>query len=613
MRIRKWFYLAASVVFFPCRVLPYAIVYDSSYSTLSGGCAAAGSTATFAITLAWAGVTSLTCSANVQFFAGGVIRPASGSTVTFTGALTGDLTQHFDNSLGGTVSISQALTPQIYPEWWGAAGGTDSTAAFQAALNTISTTTNSMKLSIPINNSCYRISSMLIYSGANPGSLTIEGTVAGNGGVGSCLTWTGSSGGTILKIMNAGFPTVRNIALNGNFLAKTDLWIDTDHDTVPTGYTTYGGLIENSSFGGFTGSGSSGIQFSHACASSPQVSEMIVRHGVFATAANTNGSSGILVLCGGNTKNFSIYDSTFYNMDVPINVTSDGFSWTNITGNEFLNAAVTDIVIGTGAATITGNGSEGGARFLKLGGSTVATTATLSGNYWAGVAPSDDCVIQNFGSLILNGNVLSNGRTNSSIPKVCTPGSLFSSGTGHASVTSHANTFINAAESPNTSSPFWGNGGEDFPDMTLNWAGGNQFSWTSTGDVGGTTYAPVTLPQYSPSSVMGPQVFPIQSTNPAPGPGLMALAYQNGVSGGIPQGTPQLLVSTGVNKWARVNLSDGYGGYAVAALPACNANSKGQTEWVNDQLGTPSYGGFLTGGGDLAWPVFCNGSSWTAH
>ncbi len=50
----------------------------------------------------------------------------------------------------------------------------------------------------------------------------------------------------------------------------------------------------------------------------------------------------------------------------------------------------------------------------------------------------------------------------------------------------------------------------------------------------------------------------------------------------------------------------------VASLPACGPAQQGLLYSVSDAL-APTYNGPLTGGGAASIPVFCNGSSWTAH
>lgn len=50
----------------------------------------------------------------------------------------------------------------------------------------------------------------------------------------------------------------------------------------------------------------------------------------------------------------------------------------------------------------------------------------------------------------------------------------------------------------------------------------------------------------------------------------------------------------------------------VASLPSCGPAQRGLLYAVSDAL-APAYNGAVTGGGTAAIPVFCNGSSWTAH
>jgi hypothetical protein len=53
--------------------------------------------------------------------------------------------------------------------------------------------------------------------------------------------------------------------------------------------------------------------------------------------------------------------------------------------------------------------------------------------------------------------------------------------------------------------------------------------------------------------------------------------------------------------------------YSVATLPTCNSGNQYSMAAVSDQNGTPTYNGALTGGGTIKIPVFCNGTTWTAH
>lgn len=52
--------------------------------------------------------------------------------------------------------------------------------------------------------------------------------------------------------------------------------------------------------------------------------------------------------------------------------------------------------------------------------------------------------------------------------------------------------------------------------------------------------------------------------------------------------------------------------YTVAGLPACNATYQDHMAIATD-VNAPTYRGALTGGGTVRTPVFCDGTSWTAH
>jgi len=52
--------------------------------------------------------------------------------------------------------------------------------------------------------------------------------------------------------------------------------------------------------------------------------------------------------------------------------------------------------------------------------------------------------------------------------------------------------------------------------------------------------------------------------------------------------------------------------YTVATLPTCNTNNANSFLAVSDAT-SPTYNAAITGGGSVVIPVFCNGSTWTAH
>lgn len=77
-------------------------------------------------------VTSLTCAANVQAFKGGSITYTG--AVVMSGSFDGDQTQHFIPS-GGSATLSfTGSVSAILPEWFDAAGSTDSAAAINLAI-----------------------------------------------------------------------------------------------------------------------------------------------------------------------------------------------------------------------------------------------------------------------------------------------------------------------------------------------------------------------------------------------------------------------------------------------------------------------------------------------
>ncbi len=85
--------------------------------------------------------TSFTATADL-LFAGGKIKPASGTTFTATGSLSAGRRHIFDISLGGAIDLHSAKIGDGYPEWFGAVGilgglpigSTDNRAALDACV-----------------------------------------------------------------------------------------------------------------------------------------------------------------------------------------------------------------------------------------------------------------------------------------------------------------------------------------------------------------------------------------------------------------------------------------------------------------------------------------------
>jgi hypothetical protein len=72
------------------------------------------------LTRTWSGLTTQTLACNIQALANGIVKPASGQTVTLSKSFNGDLTQHVDTSAGGVVSLAGKVA-EVYVEWFGAA------------------------------------------------------------------------------------------------------------------------------------------------------------------------------------------------------------------------------------------------------------------------------------------------------------------------------------------------------------------------------------------------------------------------------------------------------------------------------------------------------------
>lgn len=94
---------------------------DANYATLPLACTAAG-TGTLYVSRTWTGLTTQTLSCPMTFLATGILKPASGQTVTLSGVITAASTQQiFDVSAGGTIAVTGGQTG--YADWFGSAAG----------------------------------------------------------------------------------------------------------------------------------------------------------------------------------------------------------------------------------------------------------------------------------------------------------------------------------------------------------------------------------------------------------------------------------------------------------------------------------------------------------
>jgi hypothetical protein len=397
------------------------------------------------------------CNAPIIFYGKGSILPSSGTTFTMS-VQSAPLSDICDISLNGNCIIN---SPNIgvYPEWWGAiAGAGDSTASWNAMFSSVANygncinTTCPIKINVPFNNGrCYIISSTLsfIQTIGNSAGVSIEGTLQANGVSGSCITWAGAStAGVMMLLRNSPYSYIKNLDFNGGGLAWIGLVEDTDN--LSSGHSsTYAIINENLSIGGMNGLPVSSVPSADIYISQPtncgQVSEFNFRH-LNLTGNINHPVKGIYVSCGGNTKDWSIEDSTFTELDIPIDIISGGFNWCHIAKNEFLQSQTTDISITTGNCTIEDNGSEGSASFLTGGGSNEQTAFTLQGNYWSGVTNSSLNVIALSNvSLILKNNLFNNGFGTNQIPRISLT-NVIKSSNKISLLDSSGNTFANVTD-----------------------------------------------------------------------------------------------------------------------------------------------------------------------
>jgi hypothetical protein len=516
-------------------------VARSPFPTFYAACSAAASANDLlAVTKVWNVTTSARCASPLAFH-GGKVRPGSGQTVTFT-VQSAPLSALCDISAGGNCIITSS-NGTVYPEYWGAVAGSDSTMAWQAALNTVSASNNSLRITVPNNNgACYKISTTLTHIGNNLASLTLEGTLLnGMATGGSCLLWTGSRGGALTHFFNETTAVIRNMEFKGNGLALTDLWFDTA-DPV---FNSYSILIDHSSFAGMAGVGSSALQLSNPACINNNVSGITIRDSIFA-GNNTGLDTGIYWPCGGNSKNFTVEGgaSRFTNLGWGARIVGASFGYFKFDGIYFGANKIEDINLSVGNLIVTNCGSEGSAKMLTIGGSTIASTAHITGSYWSGVTDGTDTVItMNLASADISDSGFANGRTGSSLPRVVFggfPPVCRDTLCGTQALVSHNNFFQHA---DSTHGVYYDSAGGPLGVYrgTYNTLNANQIPIQILGDFGGVDGSHVPLPNYSPFQ---PRIFtPASSAAPCTPP---EVAYDNNAA----------YFCTAPNKWVKADFSN---------------------------------------------------------
>lgn len=480
------------------------------FATFYAACAAAASAhKTLAVTKVWTVATSATCSAGpVSFYGAGTIKPANGQTVTFTVGYAA-LSKICDISLGGKCLIG---TPNngVYPEWWGAIAGQDSTVAFQAMLNTVSGTANAILIDLATNNSgaCYLISTTLTHDGTNGSVLSIIGASNSLGATGgACLQWSGASGGAITHFTNEFLARVEHVAFRGNALGKQLLWFDTSNDTFNTQNIT----VNDSSFGGMIGTGSAGLQLANSSCVNNNVSGIDVRNSQF-VGNNSGLDTGILYYCGGNSKNLTVSGAAtrFTNLGRGSKIVGSAGGWFKFDDVYWGANSIEDMELDVGHILIHGGDSEGSARIATIGGSGLPSSISFEGYSFAsgivGAAPSlcggvAPAVVLCAASAIVDvrDSFFANNTTPTALPNIVI------TGLGNGSPASALRSFGNWYQNATSCNGPWNDGtGGGGPFQFGNYCNGyftsniNQLPVESLGDSGGATFVRVPLPGYSP-------------------------------------------------------------------------------------------------------------------
>lgn len=248
------------------------VLPSSGGLSLQAQCVAANSSGVaLALAVVAPSVPASTCVAVLSFLPGGMIQPASGQVVTI-GSFTAGLTQIFDISSGGSVSITTGSMPVIYPQWWGALGDGvhDDAAAISAGYGACNGTvlqfsTGNFKINSGIN---------ILNSNNNVQTPGVNGgcSIAG-AGVGRTIINTTSTSAIALSAVSTGtthypFYDIHDLTIQG-----PDDFTSCIGGGTPTG--AGGGLkitgvssssvrLQNLLFTGFCGSGGFGLWLDQA-------------------------------------------------------------------------------------------------------------------------------------------------------------------------------------------------------------------------------------------------------------------------------------------------------------------------------------------------------------
>jgi hypothetical protein len=422
------------------------VVSDLAVASFTAGCSSGGRT--LLISKVWTALTTQSCAAPIAMQGGGKLQPANGQTITIS-LVAAPMSTVCDVSLGGNCIIN---TPNgvVLPEWWGAAGGQDSTAAWQALLNTTSTTNNSLRIATPIaNGNAYNISTTLFHSGVGVSSLTIEGPLKNGSGASTGLQWTGASGGMLMHLQNESNLVIRGMQFKGNELAKTLLALDYSG----SGNLTAFDLIENSSFAGIANvTDNSDIRLNDpACPGITSNSSEIYLHNVVLVGGASHTGRGVWDPCGGNSQNFVIDGNagTIAALTTGIELTNAASAFV-VVRDMFMNNNGLDIKVLLGSLIVSNVTVEASGKFIYMGAGGNGCSLKVEGSHWNSLtASTDDVVIDTqYCAVTLENNTLNNSRVPGvSLPKVLLRGlttGACGSLCGYSSLFSHGNAFLYA-------------------------------------------------------------------------------------------------------------------------------------------------------------------------
>jgi len=320
---------------------------DVNYQTLAAACTAAG-TGTLFITRTWSALTTQTLACNIETLANGIIKPASGQTVTLSGSFDGSLTQHFDLSAGGAILVTNAVTKALEAQWFGVVGD--------------NTTNNTTKLSAGLTTAMN--SSKPFHFPEAPGYLACGSTVAGTGpmtiyGDGEFLSTIKPFGGaaactTALTITTTGNVNLHDFGCQYGFTGHTLTGSSCINITGPG--TTNNLTAPNSvtvEHMYFSQAKSVGLQC-QPCQNVSLTNSIFYQNYWFGASFASSGT----VLSHTTLRNFNIHGNTFIDTGIGVGL-SFFLSNISVTGNVFDKSNLSLVQIPHAYATIEGNTFDG--------------------------------------------------------------------------------------------------------------------------------------------------------------------------------------------------------------------------------------------------------------